>query len=76
MPNTQTSQSIEANRNEDAMRLLWTPIRDRIEIAAQGGGKKRIDKEHANGKKTARERMDLLFDRGTDPIEIGALAGE
>lgn len=76
MPNTQTSQSIEANRNEDAMRLLWTPIRDRIEIAAQGGGKKRIDKEHAKGKKTARERMELLFDRGTDPIEIGALAGE
>jgi hypothetical protein len=45
MPNTQTSQSIEANRNEDAMRLLWTPIRDRIEIAAQGGGKKSMPRE-------------------------------
>lgn len=76
MPNTQTSQSIESNRNEDAMRLLWTPIRDRIEIAAQGGGKKRIEKEHAKGKKTARERLELLFDRGADPLEIGALAGE
>lgn len=76
MPNTQTSQSIEANRNEDAMRLLWAPIRDRIEIAAKGGGAKRIKKEHAKGKKTARERLDLLFDPGSNPIEIGGLAGE
>jgi acetyl-CoA carboxylase carboxyltransferase component len=76
MQNNQSSQSIEANRNEDAMRLLWTPIRDRIQIAAKGGGQKRIDKEHAKGKKTARERLELLFDPGSRPIEIGGLAGE
>ena len=71
MPNNHSSQSIEANRNEDAMRLLWVPIRDRIQIAAKGGGQKRIDKEHAEGKKTARERLELLFDPGSRPIEIG-----
>lgn len=30
-----------------------------------GGGQKRIDAQHAGGKLTARERLDLLFDEGT-----------
>jgi acetyl-CoA carboxylase carboxyltransferase component len=30
-----------------------------------GGGKERIQRQHASGKLTARERLDLLFDRGT-----------
>lgn len=30
-----------------------------------GGGQKRIDKQHANHKLTARERLELLFDTGT-----------
>lgn len=30
-----------------------------------GGGEKRIERQHANGKLTARERIDLLFDQGT-----------
>ena len=29
---------------------------------ALGGGQKRIDAQHAQGKLTARERLDLLFD--------------
>jgi len=32
---------------------------------ALGGGQKRIDAQHAQGKLTARERMDLLFDEGS-----------
>ena len=31
----------------------------------QGGGQKRIDKQHAKGKYTARERLEKLFDEGT-----------
>lgn len=31
----------------------------------EGGGQKAIDKQHALGKKTARERIDLLLDPGT-----------
>ncbi|WP_196598339.1 methylmalonyl-CoA decarboxylase subunit alpha [Pectinatus frisingensis] len=31
----------------------------------QGGGPKRIEKQHAKGKMTARERINLLFDEGT-----------
>ncbi|MBA7639739.1 Propionyl-CoA carboxylase beta chain [subsurface metagenome] len=30
-----------------------------------GGGEKRIQRQHASGKLTARERVDLLFDSGT-----------
>ncbi|MDO8315209.1 MAG: acyl-CoA carboxylase subunit beta [Rugosibacter sp.] len=33
--------------------------------AALGGGQKRIDAQHAKGKLTARERIDLLLDEGT-----------
>ena len=41
----------------------------------QGGGTERIEKEHAKGKWTARERLDRLFDSGSERLEIGALAG-
>ena len=30
-----------------------------------GGGQKRIDKQHSTHKLTARERLDLLFDKGS-----------
>ena len=33
--------------------------------ARLGGGQKRIDAQHAKGKLTARERIDLLLDDGT-----------
>ena len=33
--------------------------------ALEGGGKERIDKQHAAGKLTARERIDLLLDPGS-----------
>ncbi len=32
---------------------------------ALGGGQKRIDAQHASGKLTARERLDILFDSGS-----------
>jgi len=35
------------------------------EAARQGGGRKRIDAQHAKGKLTARERLELLLDEGT-----------
>jgi acetyl-CoA carboxylase carboxyltransferase component len=30
-----------------------------------GGGAKRVQQQHNSGKLTARERLDLLFDKGT-----------
>ena len=34
-------------------------------LARLGGGQKRIDAQHAKGKLTARERIELLMDDGT-----------
>ncbi len=39
--------------------------------AALGGGQKRIDAQHAKGRLTARERIDLLLDQGSFE-EVGA----
>lgn len=38
-----------------------------------GGGQKRIDRQHAQGKMTARERIDALLDEGGVSVEIGML---
>ncbi len=40
-------------------------LKDLSEEAKLGGGKKRIDDQHAKGKLTARERVDLLLDQGS-----------
>ena len=34
-------------------------------LASQGGGVERVEKQHANGHMTARERIDMLLDKGT-----------
>ncbi len=56
---------------------MWEPkYIEELEIkkkkAAEGGGKSRIDKQHAKGKRTARERIEYLFDDGTFQ-EVGSL---
>ncbi len=40
-------------------------LRKRRAVIEAGGGAKRIEKQHKNGKLTARERITLLFDEGT-----------
>jgi acetyl-CoA carboxylase carboxyltransferase component len=40
-------------------------LRELKEKAALGGGKERVDEQHAKGKLTARERIDLLLDSGS-----------
>ena len=40
-------------------------LEQKNEKALEGGGQKRIDKQHAAGKLTARERVELLMDPGT-----------
>jgi 3-methylcrotonyl-CoA carboxylase beta subunit len=67
--------NLEFNRNEDVMKQQISRMEKRLEQIHLGGGQKRIDKEHAKGKMTARERVAALIDPGTDTIEIGAFAG-
>ena len=40
-------------------------LRELDRQAEQGGGDKRIDRQHESGKLTARERLELLTDPGT-----------
>ncbi len=70
------SNTIEANRNEDTMKLLLSSMRQKLEKVMQGGGQKRIDKEHEKGKMTARERIAFLLDKGAPQQEIGAFVGD
>lgn len=66
---------IDFNKNEDRNKLKLSDLRKKLAEIRLGGGKNRIEKHHAKGKMTARERIDYLLDPNTDSIEIGALAG-
>ena len=43
----------------------WKKLHQAREQALQGGGKERIDSQHERGKLSARERVDLLLDKGS-----------
>jgi 3-methylcrotonyl-CoA carboxylase beta subunit len=66
---------LEFNRNEDEMRLLISKMDQKLSKIYLGGGKKKIDKQHSKGKLTARERVDMLLDKDSRSIEMGAFAG-
>ncbi|MHA4810695.1 acyl-CoA carboxylase subunit beta [Flavitalea flava] len=66
---------LEFNKNEDAMGMLLSQLKTRLDKIALGGGKKAIDKQREKNKLTARERIQYLMDEGTSFIELGALAG-
>jgi acetyl-CoA carboxylase carboxyltransferase component len=70
-----SKKELEFNKNNDAMRQKISALNRELEIIYGGGGKKRIEKLHAKGKLTARERIDLLLDKGTERFEMGAIAG-
>lgn len=64
------------NMNEDKMLQRIAELQRRLKKIYEGGGKKRMDKEHEKGKMTARERVDYLLDKDAERIEIGAFAGD
>ena len=64
------------NKNEDYNKLLVTDLKKRLAQVRLGGGKSKIEKEHAKGKLTARERIDYLLDHKSKSIEIGTFAGD
>ncbi len=67
---------LEFNKNEDKMRLLISHMEQKLAKIYLGGGKARIDKQHEQKKLTARERIDLLLDKDSSRIEVGAFAGD
>lgn len=64
------------NKNEDHNKLLLSELRKKLSLVKLGGGEKRIQKLHSEGKMTARERIDYLLDENEKSIEIGAFVGE
>lgn len=58
------------------MKLLVSQMEKKLEKIYLGGGKSRIDKQHEQGKLTARERIEYLLDEGSPRLEIGAFAGD
>ena len=67
---------INFNKNEDHNKLQLSELRNRFAKVKLGGGKGRIEKHHAKGKLTARERIAYLLDDDDQSIEIGGFAGE
>ncbi len=41
----------------------------------RGGGTEAIERQHAKGRKTARERIEALLDEGSPRLELGIWAG-
>ncbi len=67
--------NIEFNRNDDAMKMLLSDMRQRLQKIYEGGGKKAIEKQKEKNKLTARQRIEYLTDKDKPFIEIGAFAG-
>jgi 3-methylcrotonyl-CoA carboxylase beta subunit len=55
------------------LRALTAELRELEERLRQGGGPDRIERQHAQGKLTARERIALLLDPRTPLLELGLL---
>ncbi len=68
------ADSLLFSQNEDAYKLLVSKLDRKLREVEEGGGKKKIDKLHEEGKLSARERIDLLVDKNSSFLEIGALA--
>lgn len=75
MPTTTAAIDLEKEKNTDALRLAVGKTNRLLDKIHEGGGTKRIEKLHAEGKMTARERIAYLLDEGKPQIEIGAFAG-
>jgi acetyl-CoA carboxylase carboxyltransferase component len=55
------------------LRALTAELRELEETLRQGGGPEKIERQHEQGKLTARERIELLLDPGSYSREIGLL---
>ena len=55
---------INFNKNEDAQKMAWSFVRQKLEVIYEGGGKKAAQKQKERNKLTARERIAYLLDDG------------
>ncbi len=55
------------------LRRLAAEIRELEDRLREGGGAEKVERQHSQGKLTARERIALLLDAGSSLLEIGLL---
>ncbi|MFW6201811.1 MAG: acyl-CoA carboxylase subunit beta, partial [Gemmatimonadota bacterium] len=73
MPATGTDSGRAADEAARRPDRLAAELRELEQRLREGGGPKRIERQHEQGKLTARERIALLLDPGEDLLEIGLL---
>src|SRR4051812_3661163 len=66
--------SARFEKNMRAMADLVSQIHNEEEAIKQGGGAKAIESQHSKKRLTARERIKLLVDEGTQFTELGLYA--
>ncbi len=67
--------SARFEKNMRAMADLVANIHNQEEKIREGGGARAIEAQHNKGRLTARERIALLLDPGSDFFELGVYAG-
>ena len=67
--------NLEFNKNEDAMSMSVSLLRQQFDKIKLGGGKKAIVKQKEKNKLTARKRISYLIDQDSVFTEIGGFAG-
>ncbi|EDW08936.1 probable methylcrotonoyl-CoA carboxylase beta chain, mitochondrial [Drosophila mojavensis] len=68
-------QSVEFKENASEMRKLVAELRQLTSQVLTGGGAKAIERHTSRGKLLARERINLLLDKGSPFLELSTLAG-
>ncbi|HEY4380038.1 MAG TPA: acyl-CoA carboxylase subunit beta [Acidobacteriaceae bacterium] len=68
------AQAPRAKANREALATLMAALRAEEDAIRKGGGTKATDAQHAKGRLTVRERLNLLLDQGTELLELGLWA--
>ncbi|KAH8285588.1 hypothetical protein KR054_011345 [Drosophila jambulina] len=75
LPSEVDKQSAEYKENAIEMGKLVEKLRSHTSKVLTGGGQKAIERHTSRGKLLARDRINLLLDRGSSFLELSALAG-
>ncbi len=67
-------KSPRARANREALLKLLAEVRAQEDTIRQGGGERAVEAQHGKGRLTARERIKLLLDEGTELFELGLWA--
>ena len=71
---TKLKSTPKAAANASALSSLLAEMATQANVIREGGGRKAVEAQHAKGRLTARERLNLLLDKGTEFLELGLWA--